>query len=154
MEIDDLVKRDKVLQYLDGLERQHHISIAKNMYDTRRTMNANEYLIPIYETYKRDYDALVRDKQKQIRTLEGMYEYLDDVLKQDRLLLNKTQQDKDIISREIRNLKRELDEMRAIDVGNNDTLDVIYNDDLSDEESETSSSESSESSYDEETRIN
>jgi hypothetical protein len=110
----DIVTRDN---YLKRIENQ--IQSKRNLLlDKRRKLEKateeNQYLEKIKSNYQKYYDHIVEQKQEQIRAMQILQTYIDDIITSNKLTdkdMENTMKEQQQILEEIAKIKNSLDEI-------------------------------------------
>jgi len=110
----DIVTRDN---YLKRIENQ--IQSKRNLLlDKRRKLekatDENQYLEKIKSNYQKYYDHIVEQKQEQIRAMQILQTYIDDIITSNKLTdkdMENTMKEQQQILEEIAKIKNSLDEI-------------------------------------------
>jgi chromosome segregation ATPase len=108
-----------LLQINQEIQNKKKLLIKKKK-ELEKKEDSNELLSTVKQDYTKYYDYIIKQKQDQYNAMQLLNEYLDDLMKTDKIVsknLKTAKYDQKEILNEINKIKGELDEL--IDNGNN-----------------------------------
>ena len=109
-----LAERDlQLLQIETEIKNKKRLLIKKKK-DLDKKYQVNHYLSDVKQNYSKYYNHIVKEKQQQYNALVLLEEYMDDLMKTEKLVddqLRVAKHDQKDIIREIDKVKDELDEL-------------------------------------------
>jgi uncharacterized protein YjiK len=110
----NLAERDKILTQIEAqIEAKRNLLIKKRSY-LEQTAKENAFLEGVKNDYQKYRDYIVKEKEDQIRAMNILKQYTDDLVVSSKLTeadIKKTKRDQHDILREMDKIKRELNEI-------------------------------------------
>lgn len=109
-----IAQRDIQLFQIEQEIKNKKELLIKKKRDLIKKNDLNEFLINVKEDYKKYYDYIVQEKQRQLSALILLKEYLNDLVKTEKVVDNqikRSKYDQNEIENEINKVKLELDEL-------------------------------------------
>jgi len=109
-----IAERDlQLLQLEEEIKAKKNLLIKKKSELTKKS-ELNEFLINVKQDYSKYYDYIIAEKQRQFSALTLLKEYLNDLVKTEKVVDNqmkKAKYDQNEIENELNKIKIELDEL-------------------------------------------
>lgn len=109
-----LAKRDQYLSQIEEQIRDKKKMLIKKKKELNKKAKLNHYLSGVKDDYNKYYDYILNEKQQQFNALTLLKEYMGDLITTEKLVDNQlktAKHDQKDITREIDEVKMELDEM-------------------------------------------
>ncbi len=108
----ELACRDKNIEYMLSVIEEKKKHLNEKYRDMQRINQENELLEDVLEEYRDYYDTVQSKKQNQYNQLEMLSQYLDTIAedeKTDKDVLQMLKEDQKMILREMRDIKKKID---------------------------------------------
>jgi cell division septum initiation protein DivIVA len=109
-----LAQRDLILSQIDKqIKAKKELLITKHK-ELQKKQEVNDFLDNVKNDYNRYYNYIVREKEKQLKAMNMLKEYLDDLINSEQLVntqLKMAKLDQRQILEEMDKIKSELDEL-------------------------------------------
>jgi hypothetical protein len=109
-----LSERDLNLTQIEKEIRSKKELLLKKKNDLKEKTKLNDFLNNVREDYKKYYDYIIEEKQKQISALTVLKEYLGDLARTENVVnsqIRTAKHDQNYINLEIEKIKKELDKI-------------------------------------------
>lgn len=109
-----LGERDLYLFQIEQEIKSKKDLLIKKKNELTKKSELNEFLTNVKQDYKMYYDYIIAEKQKQFSALTLLKEYLNDLVKTEKVVdiqMKKTKYDQNEIETELNKIKTELDEL-------------------------------------------
>jgi len=108
----NLAERDLNISQLEEEIKLKKELLLKKKKDLKEKAKMNDFLDVVKEDYKKYYNYIIEEKQKQIRALTVLNEYLNDLVRTERVVdgqMRTAKYDQNDINKEIAKIQKELD---------------------------------------------
>lgn len=109
-----LAERDLYLVHIDSLMDEKRKMLLEKQKTLQQNVIQNEYLNLVRNDYRMYYDYIIKQKKDQIRAMNYLNQYIDEIIVKGKLTdadLENAKMEKDELIQEIGNIKGKLDEM-------------------------------------------
>ena len=109
-----LAERDLYLVHIDTLVDEKRRMLLEKQKALQETAKENEYLEMVRNDYKKYYDYIAKQKEDQIRAMNYLSQYIDEIIVNGKLTdadLENAKMEQDELLREMDYIKRSLDEI-------------------------------------------
>lgn len=110
----ELANRDnKIMTLKKHIEQKQNMLLSKYK-DMKQLSNENDFLKLVVNDYDKYYKFIIKNKQDQLKSLEIVHEYLDNINKnteQADAILNDSHKEQKLLMIKINKLRQELDEI-------------------------------------------
>lgn len=110
----DLAERDLNISQLEKEIKLKKELLIKKKKDLKEKAIMNDFLDIVKQDYTKYYNYIIEEKQKQIRALTVLNEYLNDLVRTERVVdgqMRTAKYDQNDINKEILKIQKELDEI-------------------------------------------
>jgi len=114
IDIPHLAKRDGCIQNVEKMIQEKKNFIIEKRHRIQEEEKENEFLRGINEDYENYYDYIVNEKQKQVRLMSGLTEYIGKIMREGELTeedLKRAEWEQQKIMMEITSIKDELNQL-------------------------------------------
>ena len=112
-----LAERDLYLVHIDTLMDEKRKMLLEKQKTLQQTAKENEYLEMVRNDYRKYYDYIAKQKEDQIRAMNYLSQYIDEIIVNGKLTdadLENAKMEQDELIQEMDNIKSKLDEITEL----------------------------------------